>query len=254
MTVNRWLALIAFAACAPAVWPAPPEAEIIMHVAKGGPVVLIDVDCPVRAPLPVIWELLTDYDHMTAFISNLQQSSVETRVGNVLTVRQRGKASLGPFSVEFDGVREVDIVPLVEIRSHHLSGDLRESAFTTRVVDVEGSFHIIHIGRHTPNRWAPPLIGPSLIAAETRKQFDAFRQEILRRSARPPVSPAARVRVESPGNDVAAASAELARRANPTPGRDTPYRKSVAALTGGAAAIPQDAKAKRPLEHGSRSS
>ena len=254
MTVNRWLALIACAACAPAVWPASPEPEIIVHVAKDGPVVLIDVDCPVRAPLPVIWEVLTDYDHMAAFISNLQQSSVETRVGNVLTVRQRGKASLGPFSVEFDGVREVEIVPLVEIRSHHLSGDLKESAFTTRVVDVEGTFHIINIGRYTPNRWVPPLIGPSLIAGETRKQFDEIRQEILRRSARLPVSPAPRVRIESPGNAAVASSAEWARRASPTPGRDAPYRKSVAALTGAATAIPQDAKAKQPLEHGSRSS
>ncbi len=196
--------------------------------------------------------MLTDYDKMHTFISNLQESRVETRVGNVLTVRQRGKTSLGPFSVEFDGVREIEIVPLVEIRSRYLSGDLKSSTFTTRVAGAEGSFHIINTGRLTPNRWMPPLIGPALIAAETRKQFDEFRQEILRRSARLPVSPAPRVRIESPGNDAAASSAELARRASPTPGRDAPYRKSVAALTGAAAAIPQDAKAKHPLEHGSR--
>ena len=170
--------------------PAVPEPDIVVNVTKEGPAYLIDVDCPVRAPLAVIWAVLTDYDNMHTFISNLQESRVETRVGNVLTVRQRGKTSLGRFSVEFDGVREIEIVPLVEIRSRYLSGDLKSSTFTTRVAGAEGSFHIINTGRLTPNRWMPPLIGPTLIAAETRKQFDEFRQEILRRSARLPVSPA----------------------------------------------------------------
>jgi hypothetical protein len=35
-----------------------------------------------------------------------------------------------------------------------------------------------------PDVWVPPLIGPSVIEAETRKQFDEVRTEILRRSAR----------------------------------------------------------------------
>jgi len=31
--------------------------------------------------------------------------------------------------------------------------------------------------------WVPPLIGPAVIEAETRKQFEEIRAEILRRSA-----------------------------------------------------------------------
>jgi hypothetical protein len=44
--------------------------------------------------------------------------------------------------------------------------------------------HILNTGHFVPNVWVPPLIGPSVIAAETRKQFDEIRAEILRRSAR----------------------------------------------------------------------
>ena len=44
--------------------------------------------------------------------------------------------------------------------------------------------HIIHSGRYTPNVWVPPLLGPALIEAETRKQYGEFRAEILRRSGR----------------------------------------------------------------------
>jgi hypothetical protein len=185
MAIDRWLVLIVWAACAQAASPAVPDAEIVVHVAKDGPAILVDVDCPVQAPFPVVWEVLTDYDHMSTFISNLQQSTVESRDGNVLTVRQRGKASLGPFSVEFDGVRVVEILSFDEIRSHHVSGDLKSSEFTTRVIDIDGTLHVVNHGRYTPNRWVPPLIGPALIAAETRKQFDEIRREILRRSALP---------------------------------------------------------------------
>jgi hypothetical protein len=32
--------------------------------------------------------------------------------------------------------------------------------------------------------WVPPLIGPALIEAETRKQFAEIRTEIVRRAAR----------------------------------------------------------------------
>jgi hypothetical protein len=32
--------------------------------------------------------------------------------------------------------------------------------------------------------WVPPLIGPAMIEAETRKQFGEIRTEILRRSER----------------------------------------------------------------------
>ncbi len=102
----------------------------------------------------------------------------------MLTVRQKGKATLGLFSFTFDNVREVEIVPLVEIRSHHISGDLESSTFTTRVIDVDGTPHIINIGRYVPKAWVPPLVGPALIGGETRKQFADIRAEILRRSAR----------------------------------------------------------------------
>ena len=42
---------------------------------------------------------------------------------------------------------------------------------------------------YTPNAWVPPVIGPALIEAETRKQFGELRREILRRSAEQAGSP-----------------------------------------------------------------
>lgn len=155
-----------------------------MHVKKNGPEIVVDVDCPVRAPLSITWDVLTDYDNMSSFISNLQYSGVEARVDNVLRVRQKGKATRGPLSFAFDNVREVELVPFTEVRSQLISGDLKASAFATRIIETAGVVHIVNSGRYTPNVWVPPLIGPALIEAETRKQFGEIRAEILRRSER----------------------------------------------------------------------
>ena len=183
----RWVLLLLFSAgasAAAAAAAAAPDADIAVVVRKDKETIFVDVDCPVRAPLPVIWEVLTDYDHMSGFISGLEYSAIEGRRDNLLIVRQKGTGKLGLFSFTFENVREVEIVPAVEIRSHHISGDLESSTFTTRVIDVDGTPHIINIGRYVPRQWVPPLVGPALIGGETRKQFADIRAEILRRSSR----------------------------------------------------------------------
>ena len=174
-----WLAAVAGPALA-----VTPDQDIFVDVKKDGMAVVVNVDCQVRAPISIVWDVLTDYDNMASFISNLQYSGVQGRIDNVLEVRQTGKATRGPLSYSFDNVREVELVPYSQIRSRLIRGDLRDSAFTTRIVEADGLIHIVHSGRYTPKIWVPPLIGPALIAAETRKQYGEIRAEILRRSER----------------------------------------------------------------------
>jgi hypothetical protein len=192
-TRRRWIAALCatavtlpLAAAAASFPPAPtsPDRDIVVRVQQQGAEILVDIDCPVRAPVSIVWDVLTDYDNMAAFVSNLTFSGVESRVDNVLTVRQKGKVTRGPLSFAFDNVREIELVPVAEIRSRLVSGDLKASFFTTRIADLDGLVHISNSGRYTPNVWVPPLIGPALIEGETRKQFAEIRAEILRRAAR----------------------------------------------------------------------
>ena len=181
---STWLVACWLAALAVPGWAATADDDILVHAKKEGAEVVVEVDCPVWAPLRTVWDVLTDYDNMTSFISNLQYSAVQGRVDNVLKVRQSGKAARGPLTITFDNVREVELRPFTEVRSRLISGDLKASAFTTRLVDLDGIVHIINSGRYTPKMWVPPLVGPALIEAETRKQFAEIRTEILRRSER----------------------------------------------------------------------
>ena len=162
----------------------PAAEDIAVDVRKNGAEVVVRVDCPVRAPLSLVWEVLTDYDHMAGFVSNLEVSQLRSRDGDTLQVFQRGSASRGPLSFSFENLREIRLVPQQEIRSRLISGNLKSSEFTTRVVDNGEEVHILNSGRFVPEVWVPPVIGPAVIAAETRKQFDQIRAEILRRSSR----------------------------------------------------------------------
>jgi hypothetical protein len=181
VAVATALLLIAFPGWAS---PADTNDDIIVNVRKDGPDVIVDVDCPVDAPWPIVWEVLTDFDHMAQFISTLDYSRVESRTANLLRVRQTGKASRGILSLSFDNVREVELVEHREVRSRMVSGDLEASAFVTRiVVEADATVRILNSGRYTSAYWVPPVIGPLLIEAGFRIQFGEIRAEILRRSA-----------------------------------------------------------------------
>jgi polyketide cyclase/dehydrase/lipid transport protein len=159
------------------------DADIAVRVRKIGDSVVVDVDLPVRATAIETWDVMTDYDNMARFVSTLRTSRVIERRGNTLIVLQKGRASHGPLTLSFENTREIVLTPPVEVRSRLISGDLQASEFTTRVVDNGDSSEIVNHGEFIPNLWVPPLIGPAIIEAETRKQFAQLRDEIMRRKA-----------------------------------------------------------------------
>lgn len=157
--------------------------DIEVRVVKRGPAVIVDVQMSVAASARDAWDVLTDYEHMAQFVSNLDSSTVVTRTGNRLEVEQSGHAREGPITFSFASVRLVELRPYEEIKSHLLKGDFRSYDFTTRIVDHNGGVTVVNHGEYVPNRWVPPIVGPALIRNQTMKQYAELRAEILRRAA-----------------------------------------------------------------------
>jgi hypothetical protein len=157
------------------------DSDIMVRVEQHGSRIVVDVSVPVAAAVSDTWRVVTDYDNMAGFISNLETSRILGRSGNVLTVLQKGKASRGPLTFAFQNVREITLDPERSIRSRMISGDLQSSEFVTHVIDLGDSSQIANHGEFVPRIWVPPIIGPALIEAETRKQFQELRSEIDRR-------------------------------------------------------------------------
>jgi carbon monoxide dehydrogenase subunit G len=157
--------------------------EITAKVQHDGKVYQIDAEFLVAATPQEAWNVLTDYDHMAEFVSNVSASRILTHEDGKANVAQTVRAGVGPFKFTIETVREVVFVPVQEIRSKLIKGDMKSSAFTTRVAAADGGTRITYHGEFIPDRWIPPLIGPAVIEEQTRKQFTEFRDEIMRRKA-----------------------------------------------------------------------
>jgi hypothetical protein len=170
--------------------PLPADAQdasdILVHVKKDGEIIIVDVEMKVQASPLATWDVLTDYDHMAQFVGNVQSSKITDRKGNTLVVAQKSGTAFGLLKFSFDNVREVELVPHSEIRSNLISGDMKASAFTTRIMSGgAGVTRVLNHGEFVPTMWVPPVIGTAFLEAETRRQFHELRNEIMRRTMAP---------------------------------------------------------------------
>jgi carbon monoxide dehydrogenase subunit G len=157
------------------------EDSIRVTALKEGEVIAVNSVAYVRASPQEVWAVMTDFEHMARFISNLRSSRVLSRDGRVVTVEQKGRASAGLLSFDFESVREMELAPFSQIRSHQISGSMARFDGTT-VLRQEGELTRIESRvRAVPGTWVPPIFGTRFIESETREQFLELLAEISRR-------------------------------------------------------------------------
>lgn len=148
---------------------------------KDGDVLAVNAEAWVRASPQEVWVVMVDFEHMARFISNLRSSRVLSRDGSVVTVEQKGRASAGLLSFDFESVREMDLTPFSQIRSHQVSGTMSRFDGTT-VLRQDGELTRIESRvRAVPGTWVPPIFGTRFIESETREQFSELLAEIAHR-------------------------------------------------------------------------
>jgi hypothetical protein len=178
--VRRWLVPAALSLSL-----AAQAQPIEVAVQTKGQRVIVDVTAQVAAEPRQAWDVLTDFDHMADYLSALKSSRVTSRKGLALEVAQSGEARRGFLHFSFETVRSVELVPQREVRSRLIRGSSFKSyEFVTRIVPSgAGATTVVHHGEYEPTTWVPPVIGPALIEAETRKQYTELLAEMLRRQA-----------------------------------------------------------------------
>jgi hypothetical protein len=158
-----------------------PDDDAEVKVQINGEVVIVDLELVVIATRQQAWAVLTDFDHMSGFVSNLQESKVLSTSGTTQKIFQRGTANFGPINFPFESTREMLLTPFDKIQSHMISGNMRKMEGTTRLMDEGGRTRIIFHTESIPGYWIPPLAGKIFIEHETREQFLELRNEILKR-------------------------------------------------------------------------
>ena len=157
------------------------DEDIEVKVQVSGGNVIVDLSLVVPATRQQVWAVLTDFDHMAGFISNLKESRVVSTLADTMKVFQRGSAKYGPISFAFESTREMKLDPFDKIQSHLISGNMRKMEGTTQLVDEGAQTRIIYHTDSIPGVWIPPIVGKVFIEHEIREQFQQIRDEIIRR-------------------------------------------------------------------------
>jgi hypothetical protein len=170
-------------------WGAPAQ-DVAVRVTKDGSAFMVEADFSVAATRDEAWEVLTDFDHMTQILSNVDASKITSRDGNRIEVTQKSHAQAGLLRVSLDSVRQVELTPKTEIKSHILkSSDLKSSDFTTRLAEEGGLIQVTVRGSFVPMGFAAAAATPDAVEANTRRQYSELRDEILRRKNHEPTPP-----------------------------------------------------------------
>lgn len=155
--------------------------DIWSQVRIDGEWVFVDLRFSVAATRDKVWEVLTDFEHMAGFISNLKVSSVIAREGDTIQVYQSGKAQRGLLVFPFEGAREIHLTPRRRIESHLLRGSMKQQEGITELAGEGPETRVEFHGQSLPGVWIPPVVGKTFIERELREQWQEMRAEILRR-------------------------------------------------------------------------
>lgn len=166
----------------------PAVAEAAVHVertANGG--FAVDLVMLARVPPALAWAVLTDFEHMASFVPNLTRSQVLSSQGNLLQISQKGVARYGPFSTEFESIRDIQLTPKREIRAHGSGGNVRQMDSLMQVEAADEGTRLRYHAEVLPGFWFPPWVGTALVRHETAEQFSAVINEMQRRQAALPL-------------------------------------------------------------------
>lgn len=157
------------------------EEDLWSQVRIQGEWVYVDLSFRVQASRALVWEVLTDFDHMVGFVSNLTASSVLAREGLTLQVSQKGEARRGLLAFPFESVREIRLTPKSRIESRLIRGSMEKQTGFTELSGDGLETRVVFHGESVPGVWIPPVIGKRFIEQELREQFLEIRAEVLRR-------------------------------------------------------------------------
>lgn len=182
---GRLLPLLVWMWMASAAADSQHDKDIEVKVEVAGETAIVDVSLAIPATRQQVWDVLTDFEHMAAFITNLKESKVISNAGDTRIIYQRGTAKHGPITFPFHSTRELRLTPLDNIQSHLISGSMRKMDGVTKLIVEEGQTRIIYHAESIPGMWIPPVVGKAFIEHETREQFQEIRDEIMRRKQLP---------------------------------------------------------------------
>lgn len=174
---------LGFLGAAPA-WPDSPgpadAAEV--HEKKVGDVFFVEGSFEVPASNNLVWDVLSDYEHIGDFVSSIRKSVILERHQRTLILEQRATVRALFFSKEV-GIRlEVHEIPgrtiTFEDRSH---SDFEDYQGTWNITDTALGSRVVYRLRAKPRMVAPSGMSAGILKSTSIELLNQVRVEIIRR-------------------------------------------------------------------------
>jgi len=178
----KWIVL-GFFCVAPLFGVGQPDAGVTMVVESTGPRAdRVEGHFIVAASSRNVWEVLTDYDHMTQFVPSLSQSKIIEHRPHGVLLRQKARAHVWMFS------RTLKV--LLDVTEYPMSGILFEDTAHQDFAVYKGTWKITAAGKDlevdyhletTRTFAAPDVLVRKALRKNAKHLLSDVRAEILRR-------------------------------------------------------------------------
>lgn len=157
--------------------------EVLVAVEKVGDAFFVDARIAVAVPLPIAWQVLTDFDNMAGILSNLTLSRIIRRNGSSVFVLQDGTAKYGFFSYSFASVREVQLEPMKQIRALQLTGSAKRFESEMALSGTVSGTRLHYRAEIVPASGIARTFGGPFVQHEVEEQLALMAAEMVRRKA-----------------------------------------------------------------------
>lgn len=157
-------------------------ADISVQTRRQGDTIIVEASAEFAQRMEQAWAVLTDYDHLSRFIPNMESSKVVARKPAGPVVEQKGVARLWVFSYPFEVRLAVREFPPYRIESRGEGGSFRQFHGVYELSVVQGHTRLRYVGEMIPDFFMPPLFGAAVLKQNVEESFRALADEIVRRS------------------------------------------------------------------------
>lgn len=158
------------------------RAEVAVSTEEGG---FIQVDAQFVSPATpnLVWQALTDYDHLAEFVPDMLSSRLLSAQNMPIRIEQKGRSSFMFLSFPIEVVFEIYEHSPTDLRFNSLSGSLSNMSGHYKLTPLHGGTRIEYTARFRPDFYVPPFISSAIMRRSINRQFDGLLHEIERRHA-----------------------------------------------------------------------
>ncbi len=178
----RWrVALVIMYACISGITPALAETiEVKTERENGGASVHVQVNMSLDFTNSEVLDVLNDYEHMPAFVTDIHEINLISSGTNIKQVRIIGESTLLLIHYPINIVMEVKNLSSSHISLKSIQGNLGVDGYVN-ILQEGNRTQVSYIADLRPSFWLPPLVGSYVIGLQIKRQFEEKVAEMHRR-------------------------------------------------------------------------